>query len=227
MDEHHPVIPAAPDWLARLATSRQLRLVRAAWWWTVVPASAAGYVATLSAGHLWGALGGAVFLAVMVLMGVVARNASAEAADRGSVRRGSLLRGLLFALLVFGAVLSLGWTSGGALLAALAWVLLGALAVALGRPTTMVALGIRAEQAPAAAPVASPRAATAQLVAALRATTDEVRSTRDPCRMAELSVERGLLIDELQARDPALLMALVDEFVPPSRPADDDGLAAT
>jgi hypothetical protein len=226
MDEHAPVVPAAPAWLARLTTSRQLRLVRAAWWWTVVPASAAGFLGALSAGHLWGALGGAVFLAVMVLMGVVARNASAEAADPGSVRRGSLLRGLGFALLVFGAVLSLGWTSGGALLAALAWVLLGAVAVALGRPTTMVGLGIRAGEAPAA-PVPSPRASTAQLVAALRATTDEVRSTRDPYRMAELSVERGLLIDELQARDPALLTALLDEFVPPSRPADDDGLAAT
>lgn len=223
MDEQAPIIPAAPAWLARMVTSRQLGLVRTAWWWTVVPASAAGYVTTLSAGHLWGALGGAVFLAVMVLMGVVARNASAEAMGPGSVRRGSLLRGLAFALLVFGAVLSLGWTSGGALLAALTWVLLGAVAVALGRPATMVALGIHAGHAPTSAP--SPRLATAQLVAALRATTDEVRTTRDPYRMADLAVERGLLIDELQSRDPALLTALLDEFVPPSGRRDEDGLA--
>ena len=221
MDERAAGPPAAPAWLARAVTSRGLRRVRTAWWWTVLPASAAGYLSTLAAGHLWGALGGALFLTVAVLMGTVARNASAEAMVARSVSRWSLLRALGFALLVFGAVLALGWAQGGALLAALTWVVLGSVVFALGRPTTLVALGITAVQAPAPAP--SVRASTPELVAALRATADEVRSTSDPVRRAELAEVRGRLIDEVHDRDPALLLALLDEFVPPVRDADDDG----
>jgi hypothetical protein len=219
MSSSASAVPAPPAWLARLATAPSLGLVARAWWWTAVPASIAGYLSVLAAGHLWGTVGAAALAIAMLLMALVARNASAEAARPGSVRRGSLLRGAGFGLLALGAMLSLGWTSGGALLAAFVWVLLGAGAVALRRPTTRVALGLT--EVPPPVHVPSRQASTPEIVAALRASATEVRHTRDPWRMAELAEQRGGLLDELQARDPQLLRALLDELVPPALPGDD------
>jgi hypothetical protein len=212
-------IPPPPRWLASLARVRHLGALRRVWWVTTVLAAVAGYGASArTADAFFLSFVGGVFLVVVAAMGVVARNASAEAVQHGSVRRGSVLRAIGFGLLLHGALLSLGWASGGALLAAVAWILLGGLVVALSRPTSMIALGVSPQ--PAAPPPL--QRSTPDLVAELRSTTDEVRSTTDPWRKAELADQRGLLIDELQTRDPQLLRALLDEFVPPAHPGDLD-----
>jgi hypothetical protein len=218
MDAAAPM-PPPPRWLASLARVRHLGVLRRVWWLTTILAAVAGYAtAARTADAFFLSLVGGIFLVVMAAMGVVARNASAEAVQPGSVRRGSVLRAVGFGLLLHGALLSLGWAAGGALLAAVAWILLGGLAVALSRPTSTVALGVSWE--PADAPPL--QRSTPDLVAELRATTDEVRATTDPWRKAELAEQRGVLIDELQARDAQLLRALLDEFVPPAHPGDLD-----
>jgi hypothetical protein len=212
-------MPPPPRWLQALARVRHLGALRRVWWVTTALAAVAGYATSArTADAFFLSLVGAIFLVVVAAMGVVARNASAEAVQPGSVRRGSVLRATGFGLLLHGALLSLGWASGGALLAAVAWILLGGLVVALSRPTSTVALGVSSGPAPAP-PL---QRSTPELVAELRSTTDEVRSTTDPWRKAELAEQRGLLIDELQARDPLLLRALLDEFVPPAHPGDLD-----
>jgi hypothetical protein len=224
MDDAPPSMPQPPRWLAALVRARHLHLILRGWWVSAVLGAVAGYGAAASAGGLLVALVGGSLLVVVAVVGVLARNASAEAVQPGSVRRGSLLRAAGFGLLLHGALLSLGWASGGALLAALSWFVLGALVVGLSRPTSVLALGVTVE--PAVAPPTSRSRSTAELVAALRASTHEVRTTVDPWRKAELAEQRGTLIDELQARDPQLLRALMDEFVPPA-PQSDDGVDRT
>jgi hypothetical protein len=219
MDAAPSSMPPPPVWLAGLARARHLPLVRRGWWLSASLGAVAGYGAAAAAGALPATLIGGSLLVVMALMGVVARNASAEAALPGSVRRGSLVRAAGFGLLLHGALLSLGWASGGVLLGAVAWYVLGACVVALSRPASVVALGVTVDPAP---PPPTSRS-TPELVAALRASTHEVRTTGDPVRLAELAEQRGTLIDELQARDPQLMRALLDEFVPPvPAPEDDD-----
>jgi hypothetical protein len=218
MDAAEPM-PPPPRWLGSLTRIPHLGLLRRAWWATTIVCAVAGYATTArTADAFFLSLVGGIFLVVMATMGVVARNASAEAVQPGSVRRGSVLRAIGFGLLLHGALLSLGWASGGVLLAAVAWIVLGGLSVALSRPTSTIALGVSWE--PAAAPPL--QRSTPELVAELRSTTGEVRSTTDPWRKAELAEQRGVLIDELQARDPQLLRALLDEFVPPAHPGDLD-----
>lgn len=59
-----------------------------------------------------------------------------------------------------------------------------------------------------------------QIVGELHATAQEVRTSTDPSRVEALAIRRGALLDELAARDPQTLSALVEAPSTPGRTSE-------
>lgn len=219
-----------PSLLTALARSRVTRVLTTAWWVGVGMMAALAYLTTMTSDGLVAPLGGAMFMAGLAVVAAVARNASAEAAQPGSVRRGSLLRAAGLGAIAHGGLLAAAVLFQGSAIITGLLVVAGAGLVAVTRPTTLVALG---SPMPAEAPAADgERLSTPQIVSELQSTAVEVRTTADPQRRLELAERRGELLAVLAERDPESLMMLVEdlgqldeESVRPSRPEGPDGPA--
>lgn len=223
MDEPTLSPGSGAQMLAVIAVAPMTRVAARLWWVGVSLVAALAYLDAVSTAGLAAPVGGAVFIAGMCAIAVVARNASAEAHRAGSVQRGSLMRAAGFGVLVHGGLLAaVGVLAPSALITTVA-VVVGGVLVALTRPTTLAALGIElAAASPATGTgMTSGRPAhslsTPELVAALRESALEVRQTTDPTRKAELAELRGSMIAVLAERSPeALRMLLDDTSVRPS-----------
>lgn len=220
MDDVRPSPSLAAQTLASAAGSGTARALVRTWWVGVGLLAALAYLSAISTDGVLAPVGGAAFLAGACVVGAVARNASAEAQREGSVRRGSLLRAAGFGAVVHGGMLGAMTVLGGSALLASLLVTAGAVLVVLLRPTTLTAMGVGQGSASPETPVAtiarpqrtpSPHELSVpEIVGELHATAREVRVTTDPCRMEELAVRRGALLDSLAARDPQTLAALMD-----------------
>jgi hypothetical protein len=211
-----PSLPAQA--LASLAGSRLTSLATTLWWVAASFVALLAYLDSAAQDGLLAPAGGAAFLAGACVVAAVARNASADAHEPGSVRRGSLLRAASLGVIVHGGLLGAVTIFGQSSLGTVALVLGGAALVVVTRPTTLVAMGVQAAPAASGALDASPRRAQSphelsipQIVGELRSTAHEVRSATDPSRKEEIAVRRGELLDVLAQRDPETLMSLVDD----------------
>ncbi len=219
--------------LAALAGSRLTRPAVTAWWVFMGVVTALAYLGTVSQAGAMALVAGALFVAGLVVVAVVARNASAEARRPGTVRRGSIVRAAALGVVVHGGLVAAATIFEQSALPMTFVTMLGAWLVAMTRPTTLAAMGIEAPQ-PAAdvgapAPAVRPEAmSTPALVGALRASAAQVRATTDPTRKAELAAERGVMIEVLADRDPQALVLLLDESsVHPTLGDGPDGSATT
>lgn len=190
--------------------TRAAGLLRVAWWATVLPASFLAYTAAIGTSGAAAPVGGAVFLAGLAVVATVARNGSAEAVVAGSVRPGSLPRAAGFGALVHGGLLAAAFVGGGMSALLAGWVMLGGALVVLSRPATQAALGVAVPADPRPG-----RMTTPEIVAALRLSAHEVRTTTDAERRALLAEQRGRLLEEVARRDPRLLHTLLAEGLPP------------
>lgn len=214
----HPV-PDGTQVLGILATSTVTRTLTTTWWVLTGGMAALAYLTSITSDGLVAPLGGAIFMAGLTVVAAVARNASAEARRPGSVQRGSLMRAALLGVVVHGGLLSsVTLFSGSSFLAGLL-VVAGGLLVAVTKPVTLVALGV--DPAPTRPVSSTATLATPQIIGELRATADEVRSTANPARRAELAERRGELIAILADRDPEALALLLDDSS--VRPSGSDG----
>lgn len=195
--------------LATIGRSPVTRVLTALWWVSAGLISLLAYLATASETGIVAPIGGALFIAGMCVIAAVARNASAEAREPGSVRRGSILRAVLFGVVLHGGLLAAVTILSSSPLATVAWVLAGGVLVVLTRPTTLVALGATTPLPPR--PPAADRMSVPQLVAELRSTADQVRATTDPATKSALAEKRGELIERLAERDPQALTLLMDD----------------
>jgi len=203
--------------VAGLAASRPARVVAAAWLLTVGPMAALAYLTTVGSVGATGPVGGAVFITGLCLVATVARNASAEAARPGSVRRGSLLRAAAFGVTVHGGLLAAVSTFSDSAVVVAVWVVLGGALVVATRPATLASLGADAPPAaPAVATQGPERMRTNEILSELRSGAARVRAASDPVVTAELAERRGVLIDELLARNPDAVNLLFDQT--PVRP---------
>ena len=198
--------------------TRAAGLLRAAWWTTLLPTSFLAYAAAVGTSGAAAPVGGAVFLAGLAMVATVARNGSAEAVVAGSVRPGSLPRAAAFGVLLHGGLLAAAFVGGGMSTLLAGWVLLGGAFVVLSRPATQAALGVAVSGDPH-----PHRMTTPEIVAALRLSAHEVRTTADPDRRAVLAAQRGELLEEVARRDPQLLHTLLAEGLPsvPAETPDD------
>ena len=215
-----PSTPSAV--LASVGQARATRVLTGTWWVVTGLLALVAYGATAAEAGLIAPLGGALFVAGMCVVAVVARNASAEAREPGSVGRGSVLRAAIFGVVVHGGLLAAVTVFASSPMATVLWVMLGGVAVALTRPTTMLALGATTPL-PARAP-GPQHLSVPQVLAELRATAQQVRATTDPEAKAALAERRGELIEMLAERDPdALSLLLDDTTVRPSPGEGPDG----
>lgn len=185
-----------------------------AWWVLMAVVTALAYLDAVSRAGAMALVAGALFVAGLVVVAVVARNASAEARRPGTVRRGSIARGAALGVVVHGGLVAAATVFAQSALVMTLVTMLGAWLVAVTRPTTLAALGIDVPQqaSDAPAPVVRPEAmSTPALVGALRVSAAQVRATTDPTRKAQLAAERGVMIEVLADRDPHALMLLLDE----------------
>lgn len=221
MDDANRSPSLAAQTLASVAGSRMTRILVTAWWVIAGFMAAIAYLDSIASDGFLAPAGGAMFLAGACVVATVARNASAEAHRPGSVRRGSLLRAGGFGVVVHGGLLAgVSVFSQSALLAFLL-IMVGAILVALTRPTTLSAMGIdepAVDESARTPTTRGPRRAPAphemsvpQIVGELRASAAEVRRTTDPARMEALAIRRGDLLDALASRDPQTLAVLLDE----------------
>jgi energy-converting hydrogenase Eha subunit C len=210
MDADSPP-PATPSLLATVAAARITELATRAWWLVVGGLAAWAYLDAAMVSGVAASLGGAIFMAGLCMVAAVARNASAEARVPGSVRRGSILRAAGFGGVAHGGLLGAVTVLVDSGFISTVAVILGALLVALTRPTTLVALGADTPLPPRVDTPRSRQRSVPELVGALRASAATVRDETDPIRKAELAERRGLLLAELAERDPEALMLLMDD----------------
>lgn len=222
MDDAPRTPSLAAQTVASLAGSRLTSLATTVWWVAAGFVAVLAYLDSAAQDGLLAPAGGAAFLAGACVIAAVARNASAEAHESGSVRRGSLLRAAALGVIVHGGLLAAVTIFGQSPLGTVALTLGGAALVVMTRPTTLVAMGVQAVPEASGAAEAprpqSPRRAQSpyelsipQIVGELRSSAQEVRSTTDPSRKEALAVRRGELLDVLAQRDPETLMSLVDD----------------
>lgn len=205
--------------LATIGQSRVTRVLSRVWWVGAGSVAALAYLSVASDGGVMAPVGGTLFIAGLMVVAAVARNASAEAHQPGSVRRGSLLRAAALGVVVHGGLLAAVTVFGSSPLATAGFVMGGAVLVALTRPTTLVALGATTPLSTGPAPVRV--LSVPQLVAELRSTAEQVRATTDPVEKAALAERRGVLLEMLVARDPNAVSLLLDDGS--VRPAPGEG----
>lgn len=201
--------PPTPSLLATVAAARATHLLARGWWVGVGTLAAWAYLAAAMEAGVAASIGGALFLAGLCMVATVARNASAEAREPGSVRRGSIMRAAGFGVVAHGGLLGAVTVLSGSGFVSTVVVLLGGMLVASTRPTTLVALGADMPVPPR--PEAPKRRSVPQIVAELKASTARVRNETDPVRKADLAERRGVLLSELAERDPDALMLLLDD----------------
>lgn len=210
--------PPTPSLLATVAAARVTHLLNRAWWLGVGALAVWAYLAAAMDSGVAALFGGALFMAGLCMVAAVARNASAEAREPGSVRRGSVLRAAGFGVVAHGGLLgAVTVLVGTGFLSTLA-VLVGGLLVVFTRPTTLVALGADTPLPPR--PSTPKRRSVPEIVGELRASAARVRDETDPVRKAELAERRGVMLAELAERDPEALMLLLDD--PGVRPSAHD-----
>jgi hypothetical protein len=195
--------------LASAGRARATRVLTGIWWVATGLLAMLAYAATAAEAGLVAPVGGALFIAGTCVVAVVARNASAEAREPGSVRRGSVLRAALFGVVLHGGLLAAVTVVASSPMATVLWVVVGGAVVALMRPTTLLALNATTPlpaRAPGPAQLSVP-----QIVAQLRSSAEQVRATTDPAAKAALAQRRGELIELLAERDPDALMLLLDD----------------
>lgn len=200
-----PVPAVAPVW-GQVLQQRWVRAVGRTWWWTLTPVAVLGYGAVAGQAGIVAPVGGLLFIAGMLVVATVARNGSAEAMRPGSVRPWSLLRAAWFGTLLHGGLLTAAAVGGGLAAPLVVWTLLGGALAVLTRPTTLAAFGIGdtpAEPAPG-------RMTTPEIVAELQASLPLLRSTTDAAAWTALVARRGLLVEQIEARDPMLLRVLLE-----------------
>lgn len=195
--------------LATVGRSSVTRVLERVWWVGAGSVAALAYLGVASEGGVMAPVGGALFISGLFVIAAVARNASAEAHQPGSVRRGSLLRAAALGVVVHGGLLAAVTILSTSPLATAAFVMGGAFLVALTRPTTLVALGATTPMPSRPAPARA--FSVPELVAELRRTAEQVRVTTDPTEKAALAERRGVLIESLAERDPDALTLLLDE----------------
>lgn len=195
--------------LASVGQARATRVLAGTWWVVTGLLALLAYGATAAEAGLVAPVGGALFVAGMCVVAVVARNASAEAREPGAVRRGSVLRAAMFGVILHGGLLAAVTVFASSPMAVVLWVTIGGTAVALTRPTTLLALGATT---PLPARTAGPeQLSVPEIVAELRASAEQVRAATDPAAKAALAERRGELIEMLAERDPAALTLLLDD----------------
>ncbi len=216
-----PPSPAAAV-LATVGHTRLTRVLTRVWWVVAGSLAALAYLSAVSEGGVMAPVGGALFIAGLMVIATVARNASAEAHQPGSVRRGSLGRAAMLGAVVHGGLLAAVTIVGSSPLATAGFVTGGAVLVGLTRPTTLVALGATEPPPSTAAPAQA--LSVPELVAELRSTAQSVRATTDPDEKAALAERRGVLIEMLAERDPDSLSLLLDDaWTRPQRGEGPDG----
>ena len=201
--------PPTPSLLATVAAARATHLLTRGWWVGVGTLAAWAYLAAAMEAGVAASIGGALFMAGLCMVATVARNASAEAREPGSVRRDSIMRAAGFGVVAHGGLLGAVTVLGGSGFVSTVVVLLGGMLVASTRPTTLVALGADMPVPPR--PEAPKRRSVPQIVGELQASTARVRNETDPVRKADLAERRGVLLSELAERDPDALMLLLDD----------------
>ena len=222
MDDAATPPSTASALLASVGRARATRVLTGTWWVVTGLLALLAYGATAAEAGVIAPIGGALFIAGMCVVAVVARNASAEAREPGSVRRGSVLRAAMFGVVVHGGLLAAVTVFASSPMATVLWVMAGGAAVALTRPTTMLAVG--ATTPLPARPPAPEQRSVPQIVAELRASAEQVRATTDPTAKAALAERRGELIEMLADRDPdALALLLDDSSVRPNAGEGPDG----
>ena len=211
--------PPTPSLLATVAAARTTHLLTRGWWVGVGALAAWAYLAVAIEAGVAAPVGGALFMAGLCMVATVARNASAEAREPGSVRRGSIMRAAGFGVVAHGGLLGAVTVLGGSGFVSTLVVLFGGMLVASTRPTTLVALGADTPVPPRAE--TPKRRSVPQIVGELQASTARVRNETDPVRKADLAERRGVLLSELAERDPEALMLLLDD--PGLRPSAHEG----
>ena len=207
MDDASPP-PPTPSLLATVAAARITHVLNRAWWLSVGALAVWAYLAAAMESGVAASFGGALFMAGLCMVAAVARNASAEAREPGSVRRGSVLRAAGFGVVVHGGLLgAVTVLVGTGVLSTLA-VLVGGLLVVFTRPTTLVALGAETPLPPRS--ITPKRRSVPEIVGELQASAAQVRDETDPVRKAEMAERRGAMLAELAERDPEALMLLLD-----------------
>jgi hypothetical protein len=209
MDDAATPPSTASALLASVGRARATRVLTGTWWAVTGLLALVAYGATAAEAGLVAPLGGALFVAGTCVIAAVARNASAEAREPGSVRRGSVLRAAMFGVVVHGGLLAAVTVFASSPVATVLWVMVGGAAVALTRPTTMVALGATTPLPPR--PPGPQQRSVPEIVAELRASAQQVRATTDPAAKAALAERRGELIEMLAQRDPDALALLLDD----------------
>jgi hypothetical protein len=222
MDDATTPPSTASALLASAGRARATRVLTGTWWALTGLIALVAYGATAAEAGVIAPFTGALFIGGMCVVAVVARNASAEAREPGSVRRGSVLRAAMFGVVVHGGLLAAVTVFGSSPIVTVLWVVVGGAAVVVTRPTTMLALGATTPL-PARTP-GPQQLSVPQIVAELRASAEHVRATTDPAAKAALAERRGELIELLAERDPdALALLLDDSAVRPQAGEGPDG----